>query len=81
MLFRSAENILLDRPAPEWNRFLVALAKQAGELRRIEPEANHPLSTKLTLICEKGTVRGELILTGELTPHIQALILEAQPAA
>ena len=75
-----AENILLDRPAPEWNRFLASLAKQAGELRRIDTEPNHALATKLTLICEKGTVRGELILTGELTPHIQALILEAAPA-
>ncbi len=76
-----AENILLDRAAPEWNRFLAGLAKQVGELRRTEAEANHALSTRLTLICEKGTIRGELILTGEATPHIQALILEAQPTA
>jgi serine-type D-Ala-D-Ala carboxypeptidase/endopeptidase len=76
-----AENILLDRPAPEWNRLLARLSAQAGELRRIETDANHTLSTKLTLICEKGTVRGELILTGEMIPHIQALILEPQPTA
>jgi CubicO group peptidase (beta-lactamase class C family) len=71
-----AENILLDRTAAEWNRSLARLAAQAGELRRIETEANHVLSTKLALICEKGTIRGELILTGNLQPQIQALILE-----
>ncbi|HVZ02459.1 MAG TPA: serine hydrolase domain-containing protein [Dongiaceae bacterium] len=75
-----AENILLDRAAGEWNRLLSTLAKQAGELRRIDTEPNHALSTRLLLICEKGTIRGELILTGELQPHIQALILEAVPA-
>jgi CubicO group peptidase (beta-lactamase class C family) len=75
-----AENILLDRAAPEWNRLLARLSAQAGELRRIETEANHALSTRLALICEKGTIRGELILTGEQIPHIQALILEAAPA-
>jgi CubicO group peptidase (beta-lactamase class C family) len=76
-----AENILLDRTAAEWNRMLARLTTQVGELRRIETDANHELSTRLALICEKGTIRGELILTGELTPHIQALILEAVPAA
>jgi hypothetical protein len=60
---------------------LARLTNQVGELRRIETDANHELSTRLALICEKGTIRGELILTGELTPHIQALILEAMPAA
>jgi CubicO group peptidase (beta-lactamase class C family) len=75
-----ADNILLDRAAAEWNRHLARLSAQAGELRRIETEANHTLSTQLTLICEKGKIRGELILTGEATPHIQALILEAVPA-
>jgi CubicO group peptidase (beta-lactamase class C family) len=75
-----AENILLDRTAAEWNRLLARLTAQAGELRRIEPDANHELSTRLSLICEKGTIRGELILTGETVPHIQALILEAVPS-
>jgi hypothetical protein len=76
-----AENILLDRTAAEWNRMLARLSAQAGELRRVDVEANHALSTRLALICEQGTIRGELILTGELKPHIQALILEAAPAA
>lgn len=76
-----AENILLDRTAAEWNRFLARLAAQVGELRRIETDANHVLSTKLALICEKGTIRGELILTGNMQPQIQALILEAVPTA
>jgi CubicO group peptidase (beta-lactamase class C family) len=76
-----AENILLDRTAVEWNRMLARLSEQVGELRRIDTDAEHALSTKLALICEKGTIRGELILTGNLRPQIQALILEAVPAA
>ncbi len=75
-----ADNILLDRSAPEWNRFLAQLAARAGELRRIEAEPNHALSTRLTLICEQGTIRGDLILTGNLEPQIQALILQADAA-
>ena len=74
-----AENILLDRTAAEWNHMLAAIAKQVGELRHIDAEPNNALSARLALVCEQGMARGELILTGEQRPRIQALVLEAKP--
>jgi hypothetical protein len=76
-----AENVLLDRPAVEWNRALAELAHQLGDLRRIDADPLHTLMAKLTLVCEKGSARGEVILTGEAEPRIQSLSLEAVPAA
>jgi hypothetical protein len=46
-------------------------------LRHIDAVPNHPLSAKLTLTCERGTARGDLVLTGERTPRIQTLTLES----
>jgi hypothetical protein len=71
-----AINFLLDRPAEEWDRHLARLAERFGELRHIDAVPCHALSTKLTLICERGAMQGELILTGERSPRIQSLTLE-----
>jgi CubicO group peptidase (beta-lactamase class C family) len=72
-----AINVLLDRPAEEWDRLLARLNEQIGELRHIDAVPDHALSAKLTLTCERGIARGDLILTGEQRPRIQALTLEA----
>ena len=75
-----AINFLLDRPAEEWDRHLAKLNEQVGELRHIDAAPIHALVAQLTLTCERGTLRGELILTGERNPRIQALLLEVAPA-
>jgi CubicO group peptidase (beta-lactamase class C family) len=76
-----AINFLLDRPAAEWDRHLATLTERMGALRHIDAAPSHALSAKLTLVCERGTAQGQLILTGEPTPRIQSLTLEAAPGA
>ena len=76
-----AINVLLDRPADERNRELADLAARLGALERIEAEPINALQAKLVLVCARGKVRGELLLTGEKPPRIQTLSLEAAPAA
>jgi plasmid replication initiation protein len=76
-----AINVLLDRPAEEWDRHLAKLTERVGELRHIDAEPVHALSAKLTLVGEKGTAQGQLVLTGEQSPRIQTLTLEAAPGA
>jgi hypothetical protein len=76
-----AINFLLDRPAEEWDRHLAKLTERVGELRHIDAVPHHALSAKLTLVCERGTAQGNLILTGEQSPRIQALTLEAGEGA
>jgi CubicO group peptidase (beta-lactamase class C family) len=71
-----AINFLLDRPAEEWDRHLAKLAERVGELRRIDAVPHHALSARLTLVCERGRAQGDLVLTGEQSPRIQALTLE-----
>ena len=72
-----AINVLLDRPAEEWDRHLAKLNARVGELRHIDAAPSHALVARLTLTCERGTLRGDLILTGEKNPRIQSLTLEA----
>jgi D-alanyl-D-alanine-carboxypeptidase/D-alanyl-D-alanine-endopeptidase len=72
-----AINFVLDRPAEEWDRHLARLNEKVGELRHIDAKPDHALSANLTLTCARGIVRGMLILTGEQTPRIQSLTLEA----
>jgi D-alanyl-D-alanine-carboxypeptidase/D-alanyl-D-alanine-endopeptidase len=76
-----AINFLLDRPAEEWDRHLARLNEEVGELRHIDAIPDHALAAKLKLTCARGAVGGELILTGEQSPRIQALVLKAEPAA
>jgi D-alanyl-D-alanine-carboxypeptidase/D-alanyl-D-alanine-endopeptidase len=71
-----AINVLLDRPAEEWDRHLAKLSERLGELRHIDAVPVHALSAKLTLVGEKGTAQGQLVLTGERSPRIQTLSLE-----
>jgi CubicO group peptidase (beta-lactamase class C family) len=75
-----AVNFLLDRPGEEWDRLLAQLSARIGELRHVDAVPTHALAAKLTLVCEQGVARGELILTGEQTPRIQTLTLESVPA-
>ncbi len=74
-----AINFLLDRPAAEWDRHLAKLAERIGELRHIDAAPIHALSAKLTLTGERGKAQGQIILTGEQNPRIQALTLEVSP--
>jgi hypothetical protein len=76
-----AENFLLDRPEPECDRLLAGIATRVGELRHIDAVPIHNLAAKLVLVCERGTARGEIILTPESNPRIQALELEAVATA
>ncbi len=76
-----AINFLLDRPAAEWDRHLAHLTARIGELRHIDAKPSHALAAKLKLTCAHGKARGTLILTGEQTPRIQSLTLEAVEAA
>ena len=76
-----AINVLLDRPAEEWDRSLATLAARLGALRHIDAMPEHALSAKLTLTCERGTAQGSLVLTGEQKPRIQTLTLEIAKGA
>ncbi len=54
------------------------LTARIGELRHIDAKPSHALAAKLKLTCARGKARGTLILTGEQTPRIQSLTLEAR---
>lgn len=68
-----AENLLLDVPALLRNAELARLKQQLGEghLESIEP--THTLSGRFTMACEKGRLRGTIILSPEAAPGIQKL--------
>ena len=72
-----AVNFLLDRPAEEWDHHLAQLADRLGTLQKIEAMPTHALAARLALTCTRGVLKGELILTGEQSPRIQSLTLEA----
>ncbi len=72
-----AENLLLDMPAVRRNAELAKLRQQLGEgyLESIEP--THALSGRFVLACERGRLRGTIILSPEAEPAIQKLTLAA----
>jgi D-alanyl-D-alanine-carboxypeptidase/D-alanyl-D-alanine-endopeptidase len=72
-----AINFLLDRPAAEWDRHLAELAARLGALRHIDAVPSHALAARLVLTGERGVAEGSLILTGEESPRIQSLTLQA----
>jgi serine-type D-Ala-D-Ala carboxypeptidase/endopeptidase len=73
-----AENLLLDRPAPQRNAELGRLKQQLGEghLESIEP--THALSGRFVMACANGRLRGTIILSPEAEPGIQKLVLTAE---
>jgi CubicO group peptidase (beta-lactamase class C family) len=73
-----AENLLLDMPAPRRNAEIARLKQQLGEgrLESIEPE--HALAGRFALACERGRLRGTIILSPEPEPGIQKLTFRAE---
>jgi D-alanyl-D-alanine-carboxypeptidase/D-alanyl-D-alanine-endopeptidase len=72
-----AENLLLDTPAPLRNAELARLKHQLGEgtLESIEP--THALAGRFAMACERGRLRGTIILSPEAEPGIQKLTFAA----
>lgn len=70
-----AENFLLDTPARLRNAELAGLKDRLGEatLERIEPR--HGLAANFTLACERGRLKGVVILSPDPEPGIQKLTL------
>ena len=68
-----AVNLLLDTPARLRDTELAALKQQLGRgtLEKIEPA--HALAGSFTLACERGRLRGAIILSPEAEPGIQKL--------
>lgn len=73
-----AENLLLDMPAPLRNIELARLKQQLGEghLESIKP--THALSGCFVMACEKGRLRGTIILSPDAKPGIQKLVLTVE---
>lgn len=73
-----AENLLLDLPARLRDSELAKLKQQLGEggLESIEP--THALAGKFTLACERGRLKGTIILSPEAEPGIQKLTLTGE---
>jgi serine-type D-Ala-D-Ala carboxypeptidase/endopeptidase len=68
-----AENLLLDMPAPLRNAELAKLKQKLGEGRLDSIEPTHALAGKFAIACEKGRLRGTIILSPEAAPGIQKL--------
>ena len=75
-----AVNFLLDTPARFRDAELAELKAKlgAGRLESIEP--THMLAGRFTLACEKGRLKGTIILSPDATPGIQKLTLVAEEA-
>ena len=74
-----AENLLLDMPAPRRNAELARLKQQLGEGRLESIEPTHALSGRFVMACERGRLRGTIILSPEAEPSIQKLTFNAEP--
>jgi CubicO group peptidase (beta-lactamase class C family) len=72
-----AENLLLDMPAPLRDAELARLKQQLGEGRLESIEPTHALAGRFVIACEKGCLRGTIILSPEAEPGIQKLALSA----
>jgi CubicO group peptidase (beta-lactamase class C family) len=70
-----AENLLLDMPAVRRNAELARLKQQLGEGRLDSIEPTHALSGRFVIACERGLLRGTIILSPEAEPGIQKLAL------
>ncbi len=73
-----AMNFLLDRDADIWARELAELKEQVGDCdTSAPPTATGALSGTFTWRCERGRVKGSLLLAPTLPPRIQELLLAA----
>jgi CubicO group peptidase (beta-lactamase class C family) len=72
-----AENLLLDRPAGLRNAELAKLKQQLGEGRLETIEPTHALAGRFVMACERGRLRGTIILSPDPEPGIQKLTVTA----
>jgi CubicO group peptidase (beta-lactamase class C family) len=72
-----AENLLLDGPAVLRNAELARLKEQVGEGRLESIEPTHALAGRFTMACDRGRLRGTVILSPEAEPGIQKLTFAA----
>jgi CubicO group peptidase (beta-lactamase class C family) len=70
-----AENLLLDMPARLRNAELVRLKQQLGEGRLESIEPTHALAGRFVMACNRGWLRGTIILSPQAEPGIQKLTL------
>ncbi len=75
-----AVNFLLDTPTRFRNVELSALKTKLGEGRLESIEPTHLLAGRFTLACEKGRLKGTIVLSPDATPGIQKLTLVAEEA-
>jgi CubicO group peptidase (beta-lactamase class C family) len=68
-----AENLLLDMPARLRNAELARLKQQLGEGRLESIEPTHALAGRFVVACDRGRLRGKVILSPEDEPGIQKL--------
>jgi hypothetical protein len=69
-------NFLLDRSADGWSRDLATLKAQVGSCETNAPAvATGALSGEFTWRCERGRVKGTLLLAPTQPPRIQSLSL------
>lgn len=75
-----AGNLLLDRPARLRNVELAALKQCLGEGRLESIAPVHTLNGGFTMSCANGRLRGEITLSPDAEPGIQALTLKVEVA-
>ncbi len=75
-----AVNFLLDTPARFRDAELAGLKATLGEGRLESIEPTHALAGRFTLACEKGRLKGTIILSPDAQPGIQKLTLTAEAA-
>lgn len=69
-----AMNVLMDRDAEHWARTLASLKSEVGSCDTAAPiAATGALAGEFTWTCERGRVKGQILLAPTLAPHIQAL--------
>lgn len=76
-----AMNFLMDRSAGNWAREFARLKGGVGECRTYAPlTATGALAGRFTWICDRGSLRGDLLLAPTNPPGIQALRFSPVPA-
>jgi serine-type D-Ala-D-Ala carboxypeptidase/endopeptidase len=73
-----AVNFLLDMPARLRNIELADVKAKLGEGRLESIEPTHALAGRFTLACDRGRLKGTIILSPDPEPRIQKLILTAE---
>jgi D-alanyl-D-alanine-carboxypeptidase/D-alanyl-D-alanine-endopeptidase len=73
-----AVNFLLDTPARFRDAELAGLKAKLGEGRLASIEPTHTLAGRFSLRCEKGRLKGTIILSPDAEPGIQKLVLTAE---